>query len=97
MTEKNIVTVFQQRIVELGDRPAYRVKQSGKWVARSWREYGERVKAFGMGLMALGMQAGAPLAVLATTREEWDIADRAALAVGGIGVGVYHSNTPDQV
>jgi len=97
VTEKNIVTVFQQRIVELGDRPAYRVKQSGKWVARSWREYGERVKAFGMGLMALGMQAGAPLAVLATTREEWDIADRAALAVGGIGVGVYHSNTPDQV
>ena len=54
MTEKNIVTVFQQRIVELGDRPAYRVKQSGKWVARSWREYGERVKAFGMGLMVSG-------------------------------------------
>ena len=44
-----------------------------------------------------GESAAYRVAILGSTREEWDWADRATLAIGGIGVGVYHSSTPEQI
>jgi long-chain acyl-CoA synthetase len=93
----NIVLYWQNQVKQYGDRPAYRRKVRGEWVSRSWREYGELVKQFAIGLLSLGLGAREKVAILGSTREEWDIADRATLAIGGIGVGVYHSNTPEQV
>ena len=94
---KNIVLYCQDQVRKYGDRPAYRRKVSGEWVRRSWKEYGEVVKQCAIGLMSLGIRAGDRVAILGSTREEWDWADRATIAIGGIGVGVYHSSTPEQV
>jgi len=93
----NIVVYWQNQVEKYGERPAYRLKVRGKWVSRSWREYGERVKEFAVGMVGLGLGVGDKVAILGSTREEWDIADRGALAVGGICVGVYPSSTPEQV
>ncbi len=93
----NIVLYWQNQVRKYGDRPAYRRKVNGEWVFRSWREYGEVVRHFAMGLLSLGVKRGERVAILGSTREEWDLADRATLAIGGIGVGVYHSNPPEQV
>ncbi len=93
----NIVEYWHNQVRKYGDRPAYRIKKDGKWNEHSWTEYGRKVKEFAIGLLALGAKPGDCIAILASTREEWDLADRAALAVGGIGVGVYHSNTAEQV
>ena len=97
LQQNNIVLYCQSQARKFGERPAYRRKVNGEWVSRSWQEYGEVVKQFAMGLLALGMRAGDRVAILGSTREEWDWADRATLAIGGIGVGVYHSSTPEQV
>ena len=94
---KNIVLYWQNQVRGYGERAAYRVKVDGEWVRRSWREYGEVVKQFAMGLLSLGLKTGDRVAILGSTREEWDWADRATLAIGGIGVGVYHSSTPEQI
>ncbi len=93
----NIVLYWQNQVRKYGDRPAYRRKVNGEWVFRSWKEYGEVVRHFAMGLLSLGVKRGERVAILGSTREEWDLADRATLAIGGIGVGVYHSNPPEQV
>jgi len=99
MSEKhnNIVLYWQNQVRSYGERAAYRLKVDGEWVTRSWHEYGEVVKQFAMGLLSLGLGAGERVAILGSTREEWDWADRATLAVGGVGVGVYHSSTPEQI
>ena len=93
----NIVLFWQNQVRKCGERPAYRRKVNGEWLRRSWKEYCELVKQFAIGLMSLGMEAGERVSILGSTREEWDWADRATLAIGGIVVGVYHSNTPEQV
>jgi long-chain acyl-CoA synthetase len=77
--------------------PAYHVKRKGGWEAVTWEGYGEKVRDFAIGLMALGMERQEPVSILGTTREEWDLADKAILLGGGVSVGVYHSNTPQQV
>ncbi len=93
----NIVLYCQDQVKQYEDRPAYRSKRKGEWVSRSWREYGDTVKNFALGLLALGMKHGDVVAILGSTREEWDIADRASLAIGCVGVGIYPSNSPEQV
>ena len=93
----NVVLYWQNQVRKYAERPAYRVKVNGEWVDRSWKEYGEVVRRLGIGLLSLGVKHGDRVALLGSTREEWDLADRATLAIGGVGVGVYHSNTPEQV
>ena len=96
MKKENIVLFWQNQLEKLGERPAYRLKMYDRWLTRTWHEYGKKVKQFGMGLIKLGIKPGDVVAILASTREEWDIADRAVLSIGAIGVGIYHSNTPEQ-
>lgn len=93
----NIVLYWQDQVRRFGDRTAYRVKVDGEWVHRTWHGYGEVVKRVAMGLLSLGLRAGDRVAILGSTREEWDWADRATLSIGGIGVGVYHSSTSEQI
>lgn len=93
----NIVVYWQNQVKKYRNRPAYRVKINGDWKIRSWTQYGERVRKFALGLLSLGVNPSDRVAILGSTREEWDLADRAALAIGGVGVGIYHSSTAEQV
>ncbi len=95
--QTNIAGYLQDQVRKYEERPAYRIKRDGQWMSRTWREYGDTIKRFAMGLLALGMNPGETVAILGSTREEWDLADRAALAIGCVGVGVYHSSTPEQI
>lgn len=81
----------------LKDRPALWSKRDGGWQPTSWRQYAQRVKDFGLGLIALGFKPRQALVVLGFNREEWVIADLAAMAVGGVAVGLYTSSSPEQL
>ena len=52
----NIVLYWHNQVRKYGERPAYRRKVNGEWVFRSWKEYGEVVRHFAMGLLAHLMQ-----------------------------------------
>ncbi len=97
MQNETLASMFRDRVKQLGDRTAYRFKSDGRWQEVSWSRYGERVEAIAMGLAEIGLGPGETVAILSTTRPEWDLVDRAALAAGGVPVGIYHSNTPDMV
>ena len=48
--------LFRHVVRERGDKVAMREKDLGIWRAITWREYGERAKHVGLGLVALGLQ-----------------------------------------
>jgi long-chain acyl-CoA synthetase len=76
---------------------AYHLKRGGRWDPVTWRAFEEKMTHFALGLMALGMEHRDPVTILGSTREEWDMADKATLSAGGVSVGCYHSNTPPQI
>jgi long-chain acyl-CoA synthetase len=76
---------------------AYHLKRGGRWDPVTWRAFKEKMTHFALGLMALGMEHRDPVTILGSTREEWDMADKATLSAGGVSVGCYHSNTPPQI
>ncbi|AKJ03388.1 Long-chain-fatty-acid--CoA ligase [Archangium gephyra] len=55
------------------------------------------MKRFALGLLSLGFQRGNTLPLLSFNREEWLVADLAAMALGGVPVGVYVTSSPEQV
>jgi long-chain acyl-CoA synthetase len=79
------------------DRPALWTRRDGAYVPTSWRDYARKVRHFALGLMELGFPPGSPLVVMGFNREEWVIADVAAMAAGGVPVGVYTTSSAEQL
>lgn len=75
----------------LAGRTALRRKTEGVWRDISWQELGDNIRAFGEGLLALGIQPGERVAVMAPNSPEWVYADLGSMACGALSVPVYHT------
>ncbi len=59
------------------------------YVDVSGQEYLERIRAFSLGLQALGLSRGDRAGIVCESRPEWSITDQAFLTAGAITVPVY--------
>jgi long-chain acyl-CoA synthetase len=76
---------------------AFREKKLGIWRSTSWREYGERARWTGMGLVKLGLERGDVVSILAETIPEWLYADMGTMGAGGVSNGIYPTDSAKQV
>ena len=79
------------------DRVAMREKFKGIWHEVSWNKYLENVREFCLGLVELGMKKGDHASILGENCPEWIFADLAIQSLGGVAVGIYPTNSADQV
>src|SRR5690606_39077798 len=77
--------------------PAYYEKIGQTWVPASWEEYTAQVRATAKSLIALGVGPGQVVCMLGFNRPEWVIGQLAAMMVGGVGAGIYTTNSPSEV
>ncbi|MBI3149709.1 MAG: long-chain fatty acid--CoA ligase [Betaproteobacteria bacterium] len=75
-----------------GADTALRYKHLGLWRDISFAAYAQAVREAAAGFIALGLEAGARVAVIGENRREWLITDLAAQAAGGVTVGIYTTN-----
>src|SRR3954451_10406654 len=78
-------------------RTAIKYKQGDDWTDVSFDAFGDAVRETALGLMALGLQKGDRVAILANTRPEWAYACFAILSAGGVSVSIYQTNSPSEV
>jgi long-chain acyl-CoA synthetase len=76
---------------------AMREKEFGIWNSFTWSDYRDRVKTLALGLLALGVQRGAVVAILGKNRPESIWGEVAAHAVGALSMGVYADSMPQEV
>jgi long-chain acyl-CoA synthetase len=79
------------------DRVAMREKYKGIWQEISWRTYLEKVKLFCLGLLEIGMGRGDHASILGENSPEWIFSDLAVQCLGGVSVGIYPTNSEEQV
>lgn len=89
--------LLKEKARAFGDRVAMREKSKGIWQEISWKAYLEKVKLFCIGLLELGMRKGNNASILSENRPEWIFADLAIQSLGGVSVGIYPTNSEDQV
>ncbi|PTL81031.1 long-chain fatty acid--CoA ligase [Vitiosangium sp. GDMCC 1.1324] len=92
-----MVHALQDQASRRQHRPALWTRRGRTYVPTSWHDYALRVKRFALGLSSLGFQGGSALPILSFNREEWLVADLAAMALGGVPVGVYITSSLEQV
>ena len=92
-----IPKLFWHQVKARGDRTALREKDLGIWRATSWRDYGERAKWTGLGLVKLGLARGQVVSILAETVPEWLYVDMGTTGAGGVSNGIYPTNSAKQV
>src|SRR5215475_5283391 len=89
--------LFRHVVGQRGDAVAMREKDLGIWRAITWREYGERARHAGLGLVALGLRPKDVVSVIADNCPEWLYTDMGTLSVGGVTNGIYTTDAPPQV
>jgi len=92
-----IAKLFWHQVEARDGRTAFREKKFGIWRATTWRQYGERARDVGMGLVKLGLGRGDVVSILAETVPEWLYADMGVMGVGGVSNGIYPTDSARQV
>jgi long-chain acyl-CoA synthetase len=90
-------TMFWRCVQERGDAIAMREKDYGIWQGISWREFGERAKHIGLGLISLGLEPGDKVCVLSQNNPEWLYTDMGVIGAAGVCSGIYPTDAPQQV
>ena len=89
----NLVAMFLDQAQRFGPRPFLGARRDGKWVTQSWAQAARQVAQLSEALIALGVEPGDRVAIVAENRPEWAIADLGVMAAGAISVPTYTTNT----
>ena len=89
--------LFRIRCAELGERVAQREKDFGIWLSYSWNDFYTHAKLIGLGLMSMGLKRGEVVSILSEDNKEWIYTDIGVQCVGGIGSGVYTTDSASQL
>lgn len=96
------VQTLPQRLFERADATpnatAYlRRAADGQWQAISWIEVARKVRTLASRFQALGIRHGDRIAIMLPSTPEWEYCQFAALAIGGIVVGLDAQEAPQNI
>jgi long-chain acyl-CoA synthetase len=91
----NLVAMFLRQAERHGQQPFLWEKTNGRYQPLSWREVAAQVAALAASLQSFGLTRGDRVLLLSQNSPRWAIADLAIMAVGGVTVPTYTTNTPD--
>ena len=93
---QNVYSLFRTQTEKYGDMPVFYTRDGDEWRSRTWRDFEEQVHNAACAFLAKGLTRGASVAILAGNIPEWPIVDIAAIAAGGVGVGIYPTSSTEQ-
>ena len=94
-TESATIADLLTRSVELyGDRVAQKHKVDGEWRDITFAEVGEVASEIARGLIDLGVDPGARVSMLCTTRVEWAWCSFAISSAAAVVVPIYPTSSP---
>jgi long-chain acyl-CoA synthetase len=95
-TRPTVADLAARAAAEYGSKAAIRYRREGEWQSVSFEELARIVDEVALGLLALGIEPGDRVAVLANTRPEWTYASLGISRVGAVVVPVYPTNSPEE-
>jgi long-chain acyl-CoA synthetase len=94
---RSIPEMFLQRVAATPDAKAFgRPGPDDAPVWFTWSQIGERAKAIAAGLTTLGIGPEDRVAILASTRLDWIVADLGVMCAGGATTTVYPTTEPEE-
>jgi long-chain acyl-CoA synthetase len=96
---RSVGELFRRRVDETPDQPAYLYfpESSTELTTLTWRETDDIVRRWAAGLISLGVGVEDRVAIAATTRVEWVLADLAIVLAGAATTTVYPTTIAEDV
>ena len=94
-----IPRMFLERVAEAPGSRAFSSfdPTTRAWRDFSWKDFDAMARAFGLGLVELGVRRADVVAILGQTRHEWVVCDVGALGIGAVTVGLYPTLAPEGI
>ncbi len=94
---ETIAGAFHKAVALRGDREAMRQKELGLWRSTSWGQYGDQARRIGSALLAMGFRRGECACIIGNNCPQWFFADMGIIGAGGVSVGIYATDAPEQL
>ncbi|HZD01402.1 MAG TPA: long-chain fatty acid--CoA ligase [Actinomycetes bacterium] len=85
----SMARMILDRVAATPGREAFRSPTGDQWQSLSWDQVGDRVRAIAAGLLAHGIRPEDRVAIAASTRLEWVLADFGILCAGAATTTIY--------
>jgi len=92
----NLTTRLFEQAAETPATVLLRHSVDGRWKSVTASQLAERVRGIAAGLVAVGIEPGDRVALMASTSYEWTLSDLAILAAGAVTVPVYETSSVAQ-
>ncbi|HEY0427379.1 MAG TPA: AMP-dependent synthetase/ligase [Pyrinomonadaceae bacterium] len=96
MKFQNIYSLFRAQAAKYRGAAIFYTRDGDGWKSQNWEDFEEKAHDFACALLAKGLTKGASVAILAGNVPEWTICDVGTIAAGGVGVGIYPTNSAEQ-
>src|SRR3989442_13981426 len=83
--------LFRHVVGTRGEQIAMREKRLGIWRSISWREYGDKARRVGLGLVALGLRPKDVVSIIADNGPEGLYTRLGTMSAGGVTIGIYRT------
>nr|WP_291527451.1 AMP-dependent synthetase/ligase [Bifidobacterium sp. UBA744] len=93
----SIYDIYADRARRMGDDPLYTYKSGDSWTTKTANEFLAEVRAVAKGLIHYGLAKGDGVAFMCKTSYEWDVADAAVMACGGVLATIYDTDSAEQI
>ena len=89
LTARTIPGLVQERARQWPAAPAHFIYENAEWQPSSWSDYASRVRRAARAFIALGMEPGETVALVAPSRQEWAIFAVGAMTARLVPAGVF--------
>ena len=91
--QRTIPALWQKALAANRTAPAYLAEEEDGWREVSWEEASRRVEDVAFGLLALGIEKGDVIGIMAATRLEWALVDFALARIGAVTAPIYPTSS----
>ena len=95
MEVTRLFDILDYRLKHFPNAPVLTAKEEGKWTKHSIEEYIEKANLISYGLMKMGLERGEKVALISSSRPEWNFLDMGVQQIGAVMVPIYPTISED--
>lgn len=94
---KTLTEMLKESVKKYSEKPAFKIKEGGEFVPVSYRNFLDRVRSFGTGLLDIGIKELDHIGLVSENRFEWIVTDMAIMHMRAVDVPSSGTSSPRDI
>jgi long-chain acyl-CoA synthetase len=94
---KTLTEMLKESVEKYSEKPAFKIKEKGRFAPVSFRDFLERVRCLGTGLLDIGIKEFDHIGLVSENRFEWILCDMAIIHLRAVDVPCSGASSPRDI